>query len=401
MNLIFILPYSPTAWDAERFGFNFFIEKGINLIVFDMSKLICTRSGNTSKFLQQSYIKKIFTYTQLEQEVQTTAQTAIYIDKINGLNGFKWESRKIFKIFKKYAVKYYLVEIGTLPLLPSYNTKNILNKFKKALNLKKLYAYCKWKLGKSIVNFQAKYFNSYQLPQKIFVGNTDLLSYYLQQYRLERSNVVPIHSFDYDRYIQYLRSNKSSDKTEKICVFLDQALAYHSDFGTSVSYSPVTAEIYISSMNRFFAKIERETQLEVVIAASPRANSDEMKKMFANRKIIKGKTLELVAQCSLVLMHSSTAVSFAILFNKPILLLKTNEMCFAHGYSNFIDNMATSLCLKPIYIDQQDKMNKLDLSQYHQIEKNYMHYKYKYIMTEGLADKTTSEILVEHLQKFY
>jgi len=394
-DIIFLFPYSLTAWDAERYGFNVLIAKGLEIHVFDISALISTRLNNHSTYLEENYIKKIKSYLILEQQIKQHSKHSIYIDCINGLNGFQWNGRKIFNLFKKYNVTYYIIEIGSLPLALPQHRIQIISKIKKALNIPKLVTFIKWKLGKWAVHFQCIYFNWYQFPTKIFVGNTEMLTTYLSKYHLNPCIVIPIHSFDYDKYLHYLRDHVSITSEEKICVFLDQALAYHSDFGNAVSFRPVTSKKYIASMNQFFDKIERETGLHVVIAASPRAQSEMISAMFGNRTVIKNKTVELVAKSSLVLMHSSTAVSFAVLFNKPILLIKTVEMLNAHGFSIFLDNMAIALNLKPICIDYVDEVQKLILTNYSDWQKNYDDYKYKYVMTKGLKDKTIWDIVAD------
>src|SRR5579862_6030457 len=268
-NLIYLFSYKPTAWDAERYGFQYLLDNGVNLKVFDMSSMISSRKQSPNDF-NYPYIKKINSYKDFAEEVKNNSRTAIYIDEINGLNGFQWQGRKIFQILKKYNAPYFLVEIGSLPLIAPQDSRYWYSRLLKALNLKKLIAFLKWKAGKQLVNMQEKYLHSYQLPSKIFVGNSDMVMPYLHRYGLSKDILIPIHSFDYDRYLKHLREHKTTEvKDKKTCVFLDQALINHSDFGQSISFSPVTAEKYLPSMNQFFNKVERETGLELVIAASP------------------------------------------------------------------------------------------------------------------------------------
>lgn len=395
--LIFVFPYSVTSWDALRYGFEMLLAKDINVKVFDLSTLFSSRLNTNQKILNEKYIKKICSYQEFDEEVNRTVDHSIFIDCVNGINGFQWKGRQIFRIFKKYDATYFLIEIGSLPLLPNKENFKLINKIKKAFNIQKLIKFLKWKLGKWVVNFQYNYFSLYQLPKKIFVGNTEMVGYYLNKYRLSPSQIVSIHSFDYDRYLYYLRSGQAKLSDSKICVFLDQALTHHRDFDGPAGFRPITEQNYLKSMNQLFDKIESTTKLKIVIAASPRANPDELSRIFGNRTVIRDKTLELVAQSSLVLMHNSTAVSFAVLFDKPILILKTSEMLNSYGFNNFIDNMANALGLKPICIDHKNEMETLSLTNYGNWKRNYTEYKHKYVKTKGLADKTTWEIVVENL----
>jgi hypothetical protein len=223
---------------------------------------------------------------------------------------------------------------------------------------------------------------------------------YIAKYQLNPANVVSIHSFDYDRYLNYIRGEKELFfPNEKVIVFLDQMLATHCDFGKSVSFSPVTAENYLPALNNFFDILERKLGMKVVIAASPRADYENKPNIFGSRRIVSGKTLEVVAESALVLAHTTTAMSFAVLFDKPILMLTTKEMSEATGYANFLDNMAASLKLMPLCIDNAEEINKFHFENYTQWPRNYNDYKYKYVMTENTEDKLTWEILLETLSK--
>ncbi|MES2218873.1 MAG: hypothetical protein V4501_10740 [Pseudomonadota bacterium] len=394
--LIFIFPYALTQWDAIKFGLPALQQSEVNLRVLDLSALICTRSSHNVPLLQESYITKIHSYDELAAELAANARQAIYVDNINGMNGFQWQGRKIFKLFKKFKVNYWVVEVGSLPILANGNN-SVIKKLKKLLHFKKAYTFAKWKIGKILVYYQWKLLKQYQLPVKIFTSDSELLKHYIAKYQFDPAKVILIHSFDHDRYLTYLRENPASTNTssEKTCVFLDQMLATHSDFGKNVSFSPVTAAKYIPSLNRFFDMIESKLGLKIIIAASPRANYEATPGIFGNRTIIKDKTLELVANSSLVLMHSTTAVSFPVLFDKPIMLLKTAEMVNAPGYANFLDNMARSLGLSPVLIDDEKALANLDFNNYHQWPRNYDNYKYKYVMSKQVQASTIPEFMIK------
>jgi hypothetical protein len=182
----------------------------------------------------------------------------------------------------------------------------------------------------------------------------------------------------------------------KYCVFLDQMLATHCDFGKTISTSPVTAEKYFSSLKRFFNLIEAKLGMPVIIAASPRANYDTTPEIFGHRSIIQDETLELVANSDLVLIHSSTAVSFAILYDKPILVIKTNEMDKAPGYANFLNKMAQALGLTPLCIDDLNVMNTFKFEQYKNWPRDYANYKFKYIKSRHAKNKITWEVVIEN-----
>jgi hypothetical protein len=393
--MIYLFSYAPTAWDAKKFGFDILRASGINLIVFNMSALVSSRSETGAKPISADFIKKISSYHEFEQAVIQNKNNSIFIDNINGLSGLQWAGRQIFSILKKYNIEYYVLEVGSLPIVSTVSAKSYFNKFKKVFQLTKLFAYLRWRAGKAIVNYQWRHGQKYQMPTKIFIGNSETRAKYLAKYHLPASTVVPIHSFDYDRYLDYNRNGKPIDiGNNKICVFIDQMLATHPDFG-NVNISPVTVENYFRALNKFFNHIEKTLGLTVVIAACPRANYDNKPELFGNRKVFYYQTVELVAQSSLVLMHTSTAVSFPVLFNKPIFFMRTREMARSTSYLNLLENMAANLKLTTICIDDDNEVNKITAASFATWPKNYDDYKYKYVMTKDAKNSSTWEILIE------
>ena len=82
------------------------------------------------------------------------------------------------------------------------------------------------------------------------------------------------------------------------------------------------APLFYGSLNSFFSKVEQHFGCKVVIAAHP--SSVYTNNPFDGRDIIYNKTCELIKDCTAVCMHTSNALSYAILFNKPLALL-TNK----------------------------------------------------------------------------
>ena len=402
--LIFVFPYSITAWDAKRYGFEYLLQQNIHLIVLDLSPLVPSRSDAGKSFLTKDYIIKISSYSSLEQFVKRYSNSAIFIDCINGLAGLRWKTRHIFKIFKRHNIRYFIVEIGSLPLVTSNHNvpklQRIFSKFKKALQVKKLMIFLLWKLGNIYADLSVKYRQSYQLPHKIFVGHTELLQPYLARYGLDESCVIPIHSFDYDRYLEHRAAELLAPHAlpKKYCVFIDQGLAFHSDFGKAIGFCPITADHYFPAMCEFFDIVEKKLHLEVIIASNPRVNYSDKPNIFGKRKLIPNITMELVAHSQFVLAHNSTAVNFAVLYNKPLLLIETSEMRKAFGFSQLIHNMAYALGVQVACIDDQQSLAHLDLSNYQQWPKHYQPYLHRYIKSEGIPDKKTWEFVLDEIQ---
>ena len=92
--------------------------------------------------------------------------------------------------------------------------------------------------------------------------------------------------------------------TNRYALFLDEEIDHpHADYGT-LRYSPPDAWAYRFEMERLLDRVEQQTGLTV---------------HWAYRE--NGNTPTLAAHADLVLGHSSTAFSFAVLFNKPTRVL--------------------------------------------------------------------------------
>lgn len=143
----------------------------------------------------------------------------------------------------------------------------------------------------------------------------------------EASRVVSAHALDYDLFL----GKDESGTEERYIVFVDQCLPSHPDFSVLKSTFPVTPERYYNSLRKFFDLVEAQVGMPVVIAAHPRADYDQNIQWFGSRRVVRNRTVELVRHASLVLLHYSTALNFAVLGNVPMVFLTTNELELSVG----------------------------------------------------------------------
>ncbi|MBI5233266.1 MAG: hypothetical protein HY880_02820 [Deltaproteobacteria bacterium] len=105
-------------------------------------------------------------------------------------------------------------------------------------------------------------------------------------------------------------------------VYLDQGI-HDSPDAKLLGYSTVDANIFFKKMNSFFERIESATGMKVIVAASPkcRYRGDE----YGKRGIFYGLTAELVYRSQMVIAHSTTAMNFALIMKKPLVLIFLKE----------------------------------------------------------------------------
>lgn len=107
--------------------------------------------------------------------------------------------------------------------------------------------------------------------------------------------------------------------------------------------------------------------------------------------------MELVSRSSMVVMHFSTSVSYAVLFKKPVLVVKTQGMVDAGWYSEGVDVMAKSLGLVAYNIDNID-LDSLDLNYNGWSTSKYEDYAKRYLMSEASVEQTTWEIVANEFK---
>jgi hypothetical protein len=207
--------------------------------------------------------------------------------------------------------------------------------------------------------------------------------------------VIKAHNFDYDIYLELERS--AAARAAPYAVFIDQDYCFHLEFLTG---PVVTAERYFPAVCNGLEAIAAALELEVRIAAHPRASYEQrgMQRLFRSFPIERGRTAELIKGCKAVICHDSTAVQYAILFGKPIIFLTTDELSRAYEGSS-IEKAAAELGKKPVNLDRADLPAvdwrgelKVDLER-------YASYRSKYIKAEGSPELPLWTIVIDHVER--
>ncbi len=203
--------------------------------------------------------------------------------------------------------------------------------------------------------------------------------------------VVPVHTIEYDRYLEYQGTQKQSEKLNRdYCVVLDNDQAFD-PLAKTLNIPLVEPDNYFKAMNNLFDKIERELGLKVIVAAHPRSTYEKRPGLFGQHEIVKGRTLELVADSSLVVTHDSTSVSYAVMFEKPILVAATSDM------NDYVYVMSNALGVDTVTIDDDAEMKKLDLAKYIEPNAKYEDYLFKNIKSRQAPEKKLWQVVETNL----
>jgi hypothetical protein len=305
----------------------------------------------------------------------------VIVDQL-GTNSFSLKLKFEIKSSGILSMQLYL---GLLPTLPStsWNIKRLIMKIKSPLLLAKSVTSIFYK-----TLFEYKKYDLQSYPDLIVGSGEECLKIK----NIDSAKMIWAHAMDYDLYLLA----KKVDVGQSHIVFLDEDMLFHSDYDYINISSPVTVDKYYSSINSFFTKLEEITGKSVVIAAHPRSNYEVRPDYYSGRKIIKGKTAELIRDASLILFHATTSINFAVLWGKPALSLITHELkdswleprikCLANAIGSEVINI-DNISLSERKINEWLKVDRV----------RYEEYRRKYIKKEETLDAPIWQIVSDYL----
>ena len=98
-----------------------------------------------------------------------------------------------------------------------------------------------------------------------------------------------------------------------------------------------------------------------MVALHPKNN--KVPNLDTQISIFSNKTAELIRDSFLVITHDSSAMQFAILWNKPLLFITTDQLSKSKEHLNYIKRYADSVNKNIVNIDKYNiRKSNLDLS---------------------------------------
>ena len=135
--------------------------------------------------------------------------------------------------------------------------------------------------------------------------------------------VINTHSFDYEEYSN-LKNEPLKEEFKNSIVYIDQNLEGNYEFLLNNSKYAASKDLHWKSLNSFFDAMSKKLNKKVLIAAHHRR--DKNVKIDTNCEVYYSQTPNLIKNSSLVLVHNSVALSYAILFKKPMIFITTDEI---------------------------------------------------------------------------
>lgn len=366
----FIILYSANYCQkiSSYFDVEELIKAGIEVEFWDLSSITTRECLSPVKTIGLKEVK-IRSNKELTINIKRLSnKKCLYMSFLN----FALYSYKIYRLLSKYDVDILYATSGTLPVEPINNSRKVKKLFKE-FPIKSIF---KSIFLRVIVKFP------FFKPAKFVLMSCNHASC---DYKVSQSTeYVSCNSGDFN---DYKRTKKEKEKCE--IVFIDQYTPFHNDFILR-GLRQIPADRYYASLNSFFTKIEDKYRCDVVICAHPSAIKYKEKDFFNGRKVVYNETANEIKKALGVFTHFSTAISFPIMEEIPIILITTDDMNrFNSQFASFEKYLSNLLNLPMINIDHCEDC------EFKQIDKDaYRKYLWDYLTTPKMYNKSNSDVLI-------
>ena len=175
------------------------------------------------------------------------------------------------------------------------------------------------------LKFLYKFYQNFFLQKYYKFPNTDYYCVTGQKgkYEIFKNNIKILFFPHFDFIINSLNYKKINSK-KKFFVYLDQNYQFSHDI--KLTHHRYKYNTFEGEINYFLLSLKKKLNIDIVIASHPKRNLSKKSILTKNWKITKGKTAELVANSTAVIVHNSASINYAVLNNKPLIFLTTNQL---------------------------------------------------------------------------
>mgnify|MGYP001227839154 CR=1 FL=1 len=349
-------------------------------------KFISTELINYSK----EDIKRYYKYTPKKEVIKKT---------------IAFKNLKEFEIFLKNLKKGDLLFVENRFTTEAKHNSYDLNLFKKykvkTMFMGNIQPWIKSNFKKSISVSLLRILNKYLNDFKKILKNNN--KYYMPNFLIdsgEEARKKFANNPTAQKYINlpslWIDFSKKKRKTN-IITYVDENIFYSRDLVLHKDNTPKSLNTtqFLKDLNIFFDLLEKNTNHKIIIACSKKTNKYD-NKIFNRRKIIYGKTLELISKSKLVLGHSSEALNQSIYNEVPVLCLKHKTFTFKRNFT--IESKSIKFFNKnSIFIEDHTKdQNNLDFSIDKKFYKNILH---DYFISPNMKFENFSTKLKAEIEK--
>ncbi len=384
---------NPTNYERFNVGFK---DKKIDLIFWSLTPLLNKKvfeeynSKNFNKIHKKNFIY-IKSLRELFKNIKRLKKNTIFLNLVG--KNLKLLFLEFYLVFKRCIKIELAKDFFFLVEKKKYQSKN--KDINTLLNFGLFFT-----LSKGFRFLYQKFFNKlYNIieisPKYYFINN----EYSFKKF-LNHSNKV----FKY-KSNQVLQAEKYLKKKSKknLIVYIDQE--FENSFESKImnnKHNLMNKDKFFNCLDLIFKDIESRDKTQKIIIASHFRRSK--KNLFdKNRKNFFNKTIDLIYNSKLVIAHNSTAINYAILFKKPILLLNfkiLDSISLING--KVTESFADELKLQKLDIDlnynydfkQIDNLNlsNINLLKYDKYNTEYLSFKKNQNVSKSIWDCISSNI---------
>lgn len=371
MKKAILIDHEPWTIRRKQLFYDLFDKAGVPLAVWDLSQWLYPGMTTSDVLPDEPYLTKIKDKDQFFKLLrECDPKDTVIVEEI-----FRnWDHREIFK-------EIYLLHLKTIKIELYGNTnleESLKDKFRRLFS-KNFTSMVKVKLNLIRLSIYSKY-NGIGRPFALFSSNA----------KSWRTNCL-----NHPDYELYKFSNGSEIVKGDYIVFSDVFFPLHPD----IKYfhgvkKEMDARHYQNIMTEYFDYLENKYKMPVIIAAHPKATYKGNE--FGNRKIIKYKTCDLIRNCKFVTMHFCNSTSFAVLADKPIAYVFTNDyLCVPSHKRGLYLLVEKILGLKPYNLEKnykdEFKFSKID-------NEKRDSYIYSYLTSKETEDKANYLSIREYFE---
>ena len=384
--LIFLFPYKVLDKTIELNEILYF-KKYIKTEIWDLS-LITSKKFHNKISARPTKIKEIIyynTYKQFYCNLSNLIKNS-KIDNIYIANDVTYSTCRQFICLiimnillpkkRTYLFDYQIIGLPLVSKSINLNKINLFSRFKNIIYSSTSLIEFYNRVLSIILKFIWNKINKIQ-SHRIVAGNF-WKDFEINNLKNKKIKLIDAHTQDFSSYL--INKNKfSSNERNKYSLFLNSAgpintsdtfFLKRKEYRTTLNWYP--------SVNLFFNFLESEFSTKIKIAAHYKADLINTISVFNGREVICSNTIEYVFNSKFIIAINSTAISYGVIFQKPIILIYSDELLNDFNTMNLIRNISNELNLITVNIDNINSFDlinlktSIDQEKYELFVKNYL-----------------------------
>lgn len=196
-----------------------------------------------------------------------------------------------------------------------------------------------------------------------------------------KTKICPIHTVDYDRYIDAKRGLEK-DYDDKCAVFLDQYIPFHFELKNKYGKKWIKPSKYYGELKIFFNRLKEDKSIpvkKIKIALHPNSEKEKVEEYLKGYEICNESTPSEVIKSDMVLSHFSTSALFSVMSKKPVCFFIPKSM----AKKELISKTKSAANVFGRKVNTGPPYGKID---YGKNKKRYKKIKKNYIKAEGTKE---------------